>query len=204
MEDYRDSQVLLKETYYRPAKIALDAGDWGEARRLLAELGDYLDSQLLYEEATYNLVMPVIEQGNWDQALSIFGDSPRQLLVLTCPPPPEPSQGDTWERCSDSAIMVYVPGGSFMMGSMEGESDESPVHEVVLTSFWLDKTEVTNSMYTQCVAVEKCRSSDSVSDSEFNGENQPIVRINWNDAEDYCNWVGGKLPDEAVGIFCRG
>lgn len=45
------------------------------------------------------------------------------------------------------AGMVYVPEGSFQMGSANGKDDESPVHEVHLTPFFMDQYEVTNQDY---------------------------------------------------------
>jgi formylglycine-generating enzyme required for sulfatase activity len=195
--DYQDSQTLLKETYYELAKIALEAGNWQEARRLSIELGDYQGSRALLEEATYQLVMPAIETNNWDAVLSLTGNSSQELLHLVCPPPSEPSLGDTWQRCSDGMTLVYVPGGRFMMGSVDGNLDERPEHEVTLAGFWLDKTEVTNKMYGQCAVAGICRISSYATNSKFNGENQPVVGVSWHNANAYCEWVGGKLPTEA-------
>jgi formylglycine-generating enzyme required for sulfatase activity len=53
-------------------------------------------------------------------------------------------------------VMVYVPAGEFEMGSTEGDDDEQPVHTVALDGFWIDRTEVTNAQYEQCVAAEGC------------------------------------------------
>ena len=39
--------------------------------------------------------------------------------------------------------MVWVPGGSFQMGSTDGFPDELPIHEVTLDGFWMDETELT-------------------------------------------------------------
>src|SRR5687768_8180293 len=39
--------------------------------------------------------------------------------------------------------MVWIPGGTFWMGSEEGQADEKPVHEVTVDGFWIDETEVT-------------------------------------------------------------
>ena len=47
--------------------------------------------------------------------------------------------------------MVYVPEGSFEMGSMTGDDDEQPVRQVYLDAFWIDKFEVTNGQYAQWV-----------------------------------------------------
>jgi formylglycine-generating enzyme required for sulfatase activity len=64
-------------------------------------------------------------------------------------------------------LMLYVPGGTFMMGSSEAEieaqlaacegittyctrkfyQDETPQHPVTIDGFWLDRTEVTNEQF---------------------------------------------------------
>ena len=49
--------------------------------------------------------------------------------------------------------MVYVPGGTFPMGSAEDDPeaipDELPRHMVTLDGFWIDQTEVTNAQFVQ-------------------------------------------------------
>jgi formylglycine-generating enzyme required for sulfatase activity len=119
-------------------------------------------------------------------------------------PPSNASLHDTWTRPADGMEMVYVPGGTFKMGSTEGASNAQPVHTVTLDSFWIDQTEVTNSQYTRCVAGGTCSPpSESGSyardsyygDSEF--DDYPVIWVNWNDANEYCVWAGGQLPTEA-------
>jgi formylglycine-generating enzyme required for sulfatase activity len=43
--------------------------------------------------------------------------------------------------------MVFIKGGTFSMGSTDGPSDERPVHEVTVKSFFMDRTEVTNAQF---------------------------------------------------------
>jgi serine/threonine-protein kinase len=43
--------------------------------------------------------------------------------------------------------MVYVPGGTFTMGTAQGDPNEAPPHAVTLKPFFIDKTEVTNKDY---------------------------------------------------------
>ncbi|MCP4360479.1 MAG: formylglycine-generating enzyme family protein [Chloroflexi bacterium] len=93
--------------------------------------------------------------------------------------------------------MVYVPSGTFSMGSNDSSGDERPVHDVTLDAFWIDQTEVTNEQYELCVADGECEKSTYAGDSDFNGDQQPVVGVDWNDAEVYCTWVGGRLPTEA-------
>ncbi len=47
--------------------------------------------------------------------------------------------------------MVWIPGGSFEMGSNDAFADERPVHEVTLRGFWMDATEVTNADFAEFV-----------------------------------------------------
>jgi formylglycine-generating enzyme required for sulfatase activity len=97
--------------------------------------------------------------------------------------------------------MLLVPAGPFTMGADSGgEEDEHPAHTVTLRAFWLDKTEVRNVDWDECVAAKVCRSkSDKVRSEhpDFNGPNQPVTGIAWDDARAYCAWRGKRLPREA-------
>jgi formylglycine-generating enzyme required for sulfatase activity len=98
-------------------------------------------------------------------------------------------------------VMVYVPGGTFQMGSDESDSDagsdEFPQHSVTLDPFWIDQTEVTNAQYALCVADGECEESAYADDTDYNGDDYPVVGVSWNDAAGYCAWAGAQLPTEA-------
>lgn len=47
--------------------------------------------------------------------------------------------------------MVWIPSGSFHMGSDQGNPDEKPLHLVTLKGFWMDKHEVTNEQFAKFV-----------------------------------------------------
>jgi formylglycine-generating enzyme len=47
--------------------------------------------------------------------------------------------------------MVAIPGGTFLMGTDNGPADQRPQHEVTITGFWMDKTEVTNAQFLNFV-----------------------------------------------------
>ncbi len=91
--------------------------------------------------------------------------------------------------------MVLIEGGGFNMGSNEGESDEMPVHNVFVNSFWLDKFPVTmGQFYLYCGSVGK--EFPQLPDWEYN-ENNPMVNVSWEEALEYAKWVGKRLPTEA-------
>ena len=50
--------------------------------------------------------------------------------------------------------MAWIPGGEFLMGSNHRQADanERPVHRVLVTGFWMDRTHVTNDQFAAFVA----------------------------------------------------
>jgi formylglycine-generating enzyme required for sulfatase activity len=130
-------------------------------------------------------------------------------------PPPDPSLYDTWNRPADEMMMVYVPGGEFEMGSMEGASDEPPEHTVALDGFWMDRTEVTNAQFAAFMneqgnhvdgggtwlQVEAEGSLIERIGEEYQPKSgfadHPVVEVSWFGAAAYCEWTGARLPTEA-------
>jgi iron(II)-dependent oxidoreductase len=105
----------------------------------------------------------------------------------------------------DDGAMVWVPSGSFMMGSshlppvggtmrdVPPHKREKPAHRVQLGGFWLGKHEVTNAQYRAfCEATG--REFPLKSDQ---GDDHPVASINWSDAKAYCDHYGLNLPTEA-------
>ena len=114
--------------------------------------------------------------------------------------------GSTQVSPVDGMVMVYVPEGEFLMGMPAEEhfEDSAPVHNVYLDAFWIDQTEVTNAQYQQCVNEGACRSPWSTSSKdreEYYGNPQyddyPLVYVDWDRAQAYCEWAGRRLPTEA-------
>jgi len=105
---------------------------------------------------------------------------------------------------STNPSMVKIPGGSFEMGTNDGDSDEKPVHTVYISEFHMDTYEVTNGEYKKCVQAGKCHAPKSLKSSKrgsyygnSNYDNYPVINVKWNDASKYCEWKGGRLPTEA-------
>jgi formylglycine-generating enzyme required for sulfatase activity len=74
--------------------------------------------------------------------------------------------------------MVAIGGGWFEMGSAKGGADESPVHRVWISPFWMDTCEVVQEQF------KKFQFPDP---SHFKDPRKPLDQINWTDATMYCN-----------------
>jgi eukaryotic-like serine/threonine-protein kinase len=131
-------------------------------------------------------------------------------IPVTSPPsqPVAPAVGDVAISEKDGMVLHYVPGGSFLMGSLSGDEDENPIHQVTLDPFWIDETEVTNRMYALCVADGNCRApidKSSFTRPSYHEDAQyadyPVIWISWDDAIAYCSWAERKLPSEAEWEF---
>lgn len=115
--------------------------------------------------------------------------------------------------------MVFVPAGTFVMGSELGGDDERPMREVYLNAFYIDRYEVTNGEYVEFLntvedRLERCGGHDCIDtkdddpDShilyqagryavETGYENHPAIKVSWYGAKAYCEYRGKRLPGEA-------
>jgi len=97
--------------------------------------------------------------------------------------------------------MIAIAGGSFTMGSSSGDSDEQPTHKVTVSSFSIGKYEVTVAEY-KAFCTEAGRSMPDEPSWGWN-DKHPMVKVNFNDANAYCNWLSEttgqnyRLPTEA-------
>ena len=106
--------------------------------------------------------------------------------------------------------MVFIPGGTFWMGCNFAldpgcPASATPQHKVTLSSYFMDKTEVTVGQYKACV-------SDGACAAPYGGctdgapwwpdqLNNPVPCATWEQARTYCKWhgvaAGYDLPTEA-------
>jgi formylglycine-generating enzyme required for sulfatase activity len=91
---------------------------------------------------------------------------------------------------------VAIPGGTFTMGcspkDTECLSDEVPAHEVTLSPFEMAETEVTEDQFR--AATGETPSCNFATDG---GDLFPVECVTWDQARDFCEIVGGRLPTEA-------
>lgn len=113
-------------------------------------------------------------------------------------PEPTPTGGP------DISGMILVPAGYFLMGSSTGQPDETPEHPVLLDAFYLDEFEVTNAQYRTCVEDGGCTASATADSFTYQGyrdsteyDDYPVISVNWDQANAYCQWADKRLPTEA-------
>ncbi|MBI5487289.1 MAG: formylglycine-generating enzyme family protein [Deltaproteobacteria bacterium] len=100
---------------------------------------------------------------------------------------------------------ICVPGGSFLMGSPDGfgDPDEWPQHTVWVGPFFIDRYEVTNRQYRECVADGYCPDSDLHGDclAEYRDPGRSDYPFHCSASltavDSYCRYWGGRLPTEA-------
>ena len=116
---------------------------------------------------------------------------PRPITALT-------GRAIRWN--ADGSVMAAVPASSFTMGMDHTFGFELsgilPSHSVSLDAFWIDRTEVTQAQYAQCVGEGVCQPIGRIAD-EWIGDDLPIMNVKWTDAQTYCAWAGKRLPTEA-------
>ena len=125
-------------------------------------------------------------------------------------------------EAADSLIpqgMVYVRHGPSVMGidkevpvskkatpyerrmntpwSANALTDESPAHMVFLDSYLIDKYEVSNQQYGDFIRSKGHPAPAYWDDPRLNKPEQPVVGVNWEDANAYCEFRGKRLPTEA-------
>lgn len=82
--------------------------------------------------------------------------------------------------------MVYVPSGVFIMGSEIGDHDEKPQHITATNAFFIHKYEISIKEYL----------GFDPSFKYSKGQLGNAVIVNWTQANNYCKWIGARLPTE--------
>ncbi len=116
----------------------------------------------------------------------------------------KPGESFTDDLNGVSLEMIFVPGGSFKMGSPKGDGfdKEKPQHDVTVPGFYIGKYPITQAQWEAVIGKNP---------SHFKGDPAlPVENVSWNDAKKFCEKLArmtGKayrLPSEAEWEYaCR-
>ncbi len=119
---------------------------------------------------------------------------------------------ETWILPGDvQLVMMWVPGGKFMMGRYLGEQDsspqEDPQHEVTVGGYWMAKYELTKRQWAAVMGTTPWTRYNVLGDLD-----SPAVYVSWDDAQafltalnTYTKQTTFRLPSEAQWEYaCRG
>jgi formylglycine-generating enzyme required for sulfatase activity len=91
-------------------------------------------------------------------------------------------------------LLVPIPAGTFTMGDANGFDNETP-HQVTLTqSFHLGQYEVTQEQYVKVMGMNP---------SLFRGGQNPVERVDWNDAVEFCRKLSALPAEKKAGYVYR-
>jgi formylglycine-generating enzyme required for sulfatase activity len=153
----------------------------------------------------------------------------RQLPAGARPDPLPPGIAPTetpreYRNARDGTILVFVPGGPFLMGTADARlPDALPIHEVVLSPFFIAKLELTNERFAAFVAATGYATEAETGAAAFvvgpqaagwsklrgatwltpdgpkstTAPDHPVRQVSWDDAAAYAAWAGLALPTEA-------
>jgi len=112
--------------------------------------------------------------------------------------------------------MIYHASGKMIMGAKDGGRDDTrPTHQVTLSGYCLDRTEVTAGAYQECINAGACEKPPAsvnipgITDKQKEVftelctarhkelADHPINCVDWDMAVKYCGWAKKRLPTEA-------
>ncbi|NJN11696.1 MAG: SUMF1/EgtB/PvdO family nonheme iron enzyme [Richelia sp. RM1_1_1] len=122
-----------------------------------------------------------------------------------------------------SLEMVYIPGGTFLMGTEDEEierllkkfendyfREEAPQHQVTVPNFFMGRYQVTQEQWKAVAALPQVERELRPDPSHFKGDDLPVEKVDWYDAVEFCarlsNHTGRRysLPTEAEWEYaCR-
>ena len=126
---------------------------------------------------------------------------PEATAPAPAAPAPAGEVGEFRDRLSSGGkgpLMVWIPAGSFTMGSSitTTDPDEHPQHEVTLKQFAMSVNEITVAEYTAFAKATSRKLPNLQAAAGADPEYFPMFYVSWNDALDYAKWLSKQTGEE--------
>ena len=104
-------------------------------------------------------------------------------------------EGKVFRDCGECPEMVFVPAGSFMMGSESYGEDERPEHRVTISApLAVGKYEATFAEWDACARDGGCEAHPE--DHGWGRGRRPVVGVTWAQARGYTDWLSRRTGKE--------
>ena len=107
-----------------------------------------------------------------------------------------------WTVPNLGLAMAWMPPGSFIMGSADGDTNGIPAHQVAISNgFWIGVYEVTQAQWELAMET-RTETIEGRKHPEFPGTNRPVENVTWFECVDFCKKLteqereASRLPDE--------
>ncbi len=212
-----------------------DHGTWGEHRKIA---GDFHELRLATRKQYGNITIDPEEIVNPYTPGTIKYEPPKESeianrkLQITNPPGWPFDAAEAKNRQSSAGLpgelkfplstnvtleLALIPAGDFVMGDANGEADEVPQARVkIAKSFYIGKCEINNAQFAlfnpahESGVVAQFNKDHTRPGEPVDLDRQPVVRVSWNEAMAFCDWISKKtgkkasLPTEAQWEYaCR-
>jgi formylglycine-generating enzyme required for sulfatase activity len=191
-------ELVQVESAYNPKKDDLETTENTIERSIVREFLSKAEADKIKGDYGTKAGLPLER----DNAIALFQSLSKTTRIVENPSPRDIGSSN-WERLNllfpEGMTFAPIPAGTFMMGSMEGESgrgSDETLHEVTLKEpFWMMTTEVTQDAWKEIMGSNP---------SHFKGGNLPVENVSWNDAQVFISKLNERkdgwryrLPTEA-------
>lgn len=163
--------------------------------------------------ATVTKLKPMLKHAHIERPVSDL-DPAAALIVDTAVKHYTPERREVKNIQPLQTEMIVINGGVFYRGSTDGNRDESPRHQITLSSYAIDIHPVSNEQFVRFLEVmggekdsnhqdiirmrdSRIKRSGGRLSIESGYSKHPVVGVTWYGAIAYAMWVGKRLPTEA-------
>ncbi|MBW4430866.1 MAG: SUMF1/EgtB/PvdO family nonheme iron enzyme [Pelatocladus maniniholoensis HA4357-MV3] len=217
-QSYQERSALAETLHKQEARLALLQEQLQQSTREMAQLRTELDG-IKQERKHKHTIVPHFQLQKVSSSVKLQEFS---FEVVTLNNRGQPincsiNKAEYFQEHLGNSVfldMIYIPGGTFLMGSPEDElgreSNEGPQHPVALQPFYLSRFPITQAQWKVIAQLPQINRYLNPDPSNFKHPDIPVEKVCWHDAVEFCARLSQltghsyRLPSEAEWEFaCR-